>query len=274
MKAGDGVSSALLVALRAEGLDTVTGAFAYDKGERMVKPGLGHRTRIRFHLTDGDGCGHELYMKLYDREPPAEMLRRWRTYGVGTSPAGVEWANIEAVRQAGVSTMQPVVMGEGQQGQAHRSYIIVAAVPGRKLEEHMPNLIEAHRGEPELIASVTADLAGLVRKLHGAGYVHRDLYSSHIFLDETGSARRLYLIDLARVFAPRWRMGRWLIKDLTQLRYSLGMKAWAAGWWWDFMRAYLQTDDPRILRRWQRRMDLRATMTRIRLWGRGADLPQ
>ena len=61
-----------------------------------------------------------------------------------------------------------------------------------------------------------ADLAGLVGRLHRSGFVHRDLYLSHIFFD--GLSFRL--IDLQRAFRPRWRRRRWLIKDLAALHFS------------------------------------------------------
>src|SRR6185436_18432553 len=64
---------------------------------------------------------------------------------------------------------------------------------------------------------------------HGQGFVHRDLYLSHGFLDpvvieteEQGSPREpaFSLIDLQRVFKPKWYCRRWVIKDLAALNIS------------------------------------------------------
>ena len=68
--------------------------------------------------------------------------------------------------------------------------------------------------------------------------MHRDLYTSHVFLDETPAGAELYLIDLARVFAPRWRRFRWRVKDLAQVKYSMPDR-WVREHWDDFLAAYL-----------------------------------
>jgi hypothetical protein len=61
----------------------------------------------------------------------------------------------------------------------------------------------------------------LVAGLHGQGYVHRDLYLSHIFFDPARPPQgSLCLIDLQRVMRPRWRFRRWRVKDLAALNYS------------------------------------------------------
>ncbi len=48
----------------------------------------------------------------------------------------------------------------------------------------------------------------------------------------------LYLIDLARVFRPRWRKFRWRVKDLAQLHYSMP-SAWVEKYWPRFLEQYL-----------------------------------
>ena len=64
-------------------------------------------------------------------------------------------------------------------------------------------------------------IAHLVRRLHAAGYVHRDLYLSHIFLSKNNSQHGgLFRIDLQRVFKPRLVITRWHVKDLAQLYFS------------------------------------------------------
>jgi hypothetical protein len=248
---------------RLAGLDSVEGAFAYEGGMRMTKPSLRHRSRIRLELPDGQGGAHELYMKLYDREPPAEMLRRWRRYGMGGTPAAVEWDNIEAVRSAGIATMKPLVAGEEVgAGRRKRSYLVVSAVPGGKLEETMPPFLDTNASRPERVERLTAALADLARRLHGAGLAHRDFYSSHVFLDEAGEGLDLYLIDLARVFRPRWRRPRWRVKDLAQIKSSVGMERWAEKWWPLFMRRYLGTDGEGEPRRFSAAVDRKAAAIR------------
>ena len=268
MKIGKDISPhspALLDALRREGLDSVEGAFAYADGEDLAKPNLRHRHRRRIWLTGKDGHKHELYLKRYRRERLSERLRRWWTYGVRTSPAGVEFDNIQAVTAAGVPAGQAVICGE-QWGwpDAKRSYLIVTAVPGGKLEQIISEFLDRNAEQPDVLREFTLGLAELVCKLHGAGYVHRDLYSAHVFLDESRVPAGLNLIDLARVFAPKRRRMRWRVKDLAQLKYSMPEKRWAAKYWRLFLMEYLATDDEKVLRTWNRRIDRKVAAMRRR----------
>jgi len=243
---------ALLAALRAEGLDTVEGAFAWDRGEDLDKPGLAGRRRTRIELTDAAGKRRMLYLKRYE----GRRRRSWRTLGLRCrlahgrrcTPARVEFANIRAAREAGVPTMREVLFGEQDASGCARSFLIVTAVPGDALErcaEAFLASIERDGG----IGEFTSRLAGLVASLHASGYVHRDLYTSHIFLHRRPGGCDLYLIDLARMFVPLWRRFRWRVKDLAQLKYSMP-SGWVTAHWDDFLAAYL--GDAGCVRRYNR----------------------
>ena len=229
----DTCDEALLAALRAEGLDTVEGAFAYEAGADLVKHGLKGRRRTRLEVTDAAGNRHELYMKRYADEPCSVRWKRCWAHRRPCSAADVEFSNIRAARAAGVPTMQEVLFGE----QGRRSYVIVSAVPGDPLErcgEQFLATIEQDHGIPHF----TTRLADLVATLHEAGYVHRDLYASHVFLDKRGGDFELFLIDLARMFRPLCRRFRWRVKDLAQLKYSMPT-LWTVAHWDDFLAKYL-----------------------------------
>jgi tRNA A-37 threonylcarbamoyl transferase component Bud32 len=241
----------LLEALRREGLHTVAGAFAYGGGADLPKANLGHRQRTRVVLRDDAGRTHELFMKRYGREPWGRRLRRRLRYGAGVGPAAVEFANVRAARAAGVATMEEVACGEESDSRGvARGYVIVKAVPGAPLERCAGEFLSAHAADAGA-ERLTAALAALARTLHRAGYVHRDLYASHVFLDTSAGGVALYLIDLARMFRPRWRRFRWRAKDLAQLKYSMP-EAWAAAWWERFLRAYLGEEGERLARRLDR----------------------
>jgi hypothetical protein len=246
-------------------LDSVDGAFAYGLGQDLDKPGLEHRRRTRLQLTDGNGTRHELYLKRYEDEGFWRKLGRRRTYGRRKSPAVCEFDNIRAVRAAGVPTMQSVICGQrGGVLRRCRSYVIVTAVPGRSLEKCASALLAA---EPTAGLALAVKLGHLAGALHGHGLVHRDFYACHIFVNhngktsatETQRAQRkeerrnsgavstqnafggefdLYLIDLARVFAPRWRQFRWRVKDLAQLKYSMPTH-WVNEHWDHLLDSYL-----------------------------------
>ncbi len=232
-----GGADALGEALAAAGLDSVDGAFAYAGGEELDKPSLRARRRTRIELTGRDGAHHIVYLKRYGRPPLPGRLRLWWTYGFGAGPAGAEAANIREARQAGVDTMEVLAFGEdrGLLG-AGRGYLVVSAVPGSALERCADEfLASAH----DAGAKLAGQLASTVARFHQAGFVHRDLYASHIFLDTSAGAPRLWLIDLARVFRPRWRRFRWRVKDLAQLKFSMPPR-WVEQHWGAFLAAYLR----------------------------------
>jgi len=239
---------ALMAALRREGLDSVDGAFAYGAGRDVVKPGLRHRRRTRLELTDDAGVTQTIYLKRYGRERIMDRLWRWYTYGRRRSPAGVEFHNIRAARAAGLPTMEAVCYGEEfhelagfiSMGSA-RSYVVVTAVPGDALERCCEEFLARHADSDEVVVALTEKLADLAREFHEAGFVHRDFYASHIFLDQRDGRTDLYLIDLARMFSPRRRF-RWRVKDLAQLKYSMP-PAWVERFWQTFAARYFAGAD-------------------------------
>ncbi len=248
-----------LAALRDERLDTVDGAFAYGGGDDLHKANLRHRRRTRVDLTDSTGRTRALYMKRYGQERFSDALRRVLTYGWFTSPAGVEFGNVLGARAADVPTMEALISGDDRTWKGHRrSYLIVSEVPGEALERIGQAFIDRHGLESNAVESMTIQLAMLVSHLHRAGYVHRDFYASHVFLDEIESGVKLYLIDLARMFKPRWRAFRWRVKDLGQLKYSMP-PAWVATHWNRFLGTYLAGIETRTnVDHWDRAIDRRA----------------
>ncbi len=250
------ITAGLLEPLRREGLDTLEGAFAFDAGDDLSKPGLNGRRRTRLTLTDDEGREHELYLKRYPPEPPTRRLRRLWTHGRVMTPAAAEVRNIRGVLAAGISTMRAIAWGEQPATLAGgRSYLVVTAVPGDALERTGADWLRRCRrtGREDLIDELTRRLAELARRLHAAGLVHRDLYASHVFMHETESGPELYLIDLARVFTPRIRSFRWRVKDLAQIRYSMPAE-WVESHWDEFLSAYLG-DSVRRPDRWRRAIE-------------------
>ncbi len=225
--------------LKREGLDTVAGAFAYSGGQRLSKPNLRGRERIRLRLAGPAGQSVQWYLKRYGSEPWPRRLTR-RLTGMGRmSPARREFENIRRLAAAGLPTMRAIAMGEESDALgARRSYIIVSAVPGEALERACEGFLQRNRADEQAMGRLNDALVALVGDLHRAGYVHRDLYASHVFLREGPGGPELYLIDLARAFVPRWRRFRWRVKDLAELKYSMP-PAWVEDYWERFLAGYL-----------------------------------
>lgn len=259
--------AALMAAVRKAGLDTVEGAFAW-RGEDIDKPGLGSRRRTRVTLTDEAGREHVLYLKRYGTPGAVRAgevwaaVKRWLATGRRCSAAEAEWRNIEAAAAAGVPTMRPLARGSvpcpiG----AAASFLLVTAVPGEALARCAGRYLSA--GGAEAGEALAAGLARLAKRLHDAGWVHRDLYTSHVFLDERAGGAKLYLIDLARLLRPRLRELRWYVKDVAQLKYSMPA-AWAAEHWATFLRHYLTGVSSDAQRRFDRKVDRKVARMRRR----------
>ena len=133
--------------------------------------------------------------------------------------AGVEWKWMHRLCEDGIPCARPVALGEELRGgQELRSVLVTEAVAGESLERWTArwNELEKHKTR-----EVLQGVARLVSRFHQKGYIHRDLYLSHIFYDSDAVGEEsLRLIDLQRVLRPRWRKERWIVKDLASLSFS------------------------------------------------------
>ena len=243
--------------VRKNRLDTLDGAFDFGQGHDMVKPGLGRRRRTRVEFSDEDGRGWILFIKRYESPTRWEKFKRFITFRRRWCKAKNEFDNICAVRQAEVPTMRAVICGAqlGFWG-VGRNFIIVTAVPGESLEKTGEAFFEKYNQDHDMLDSFNRQILRLVKMFHAAGFVHRDLYASHIYMHEHDGLLEMNLIDLARVFRPRFRKFRWKVKDLSQLKYSMP-QFWIEKYFSRFLEAYLGTGSPKVVGRWQRAIDRR-----------------
>ncbi len=205
--------------LRQTGLVSFDAVFSFDKGKNLIKNNLAFfRTRAEFQINQPQTT---VFLKRYDNPPIAAQLKNWFSHGRINSFAPFEFEPIARLNAIGINT--PKVIAYGQQWPGlfeQRSFIITAKIPDaqsleRKLPDYVtcPTTVEKLKSKRNFIRK----LAQFVRKFHGAGFRHRDLYFSHIFYNDDG---RFYLIDLARVFKPKLSAERFRTKDIAQLYYS------------------------------------------------------
>lgn len=211
--------------LRTAGLDCLDALLAYDGGDDLTKPGLARwRRRSRVTLVDGSGDSHVYYLKRFTAPPISVQVRRVLRYGLGASHARAEAQTCAAIEAAGVRTYRVAAFGERvSAGLERASAVLIASLPGASLERWWParraELYEQLRTVQRI--SLIEELAAFVARFHDAGFTHRDLYFSHVFIDDMAiEGQRFALIDLGRVFRPRWRRRRWIVKDLSQLEHS------------------------------------------------------
>ncbi len=205
--------------LRANGLDSLEALFTASGAKLLSKPGLSSwRERLRLTLDVG-GERRTFYLKRF-RGPPLRVRRDVRRSGGGASSiAGLEWTWMRRLAAEGIPCVSPVAFAEAFRGSRElRSAVLTAAVPGDSLER----LAQKWRdGDRTVLHSLTAPLARLVARLHECGFIHRDLYFSHIFHDPASPPESsLHLIDLQRVIRLRYLHRRWIVKDLASLNFS------------------------------------------------------
>jgi hypothetical protein len=164
-------------------------------------------------------------MKRFERPPLRRQMQRWWGGHWWLGTAGIEWKNARQLADAGIAAADPIAFGQQMAGPwEQRSFILLKQVRGVSLERWLPEYLPAVDQETDWQSRRRRldKLARFVADFHRAGFVHRDLYLSHVFIEEEGSHNetRFCLIDLQRVFRPRWRHRRWVVKDLAALHFS------------------------------------------------------
>lgn len=194
-------------------------------GESLDKPGLQRwRRRNRLQLQDPLGQQRVFYLKRFCGPSLGTQLARILSGNPLHSTAWVEWDNIRRLEELGVPTMRPAAFAEKMVGPWElASLLCTEQVPGESLEKWLPTSWDS---SVEVFGfgwrrSVIEQLARIVRRMHDGRLCHRDLYTSHIFVDlrEDGAAR-FHLIDLQRMIRPWLRGWRWWVKDLAALGAS------------------------------------------------------
>lgn len=129
--------------------------------------------------------------------------------------ARAEWKWLGSLAAAGFRVPGRLLLLE----QDTRSVVVMRAVPGRPLSEWILAAVETADARSRLRTYLVGPVAACVRRLHDAGFVHRDLYWNHLFAEEIGEHRpEPAIIDVERVIRPTWiRRRRWLVKDLGAL---------------------------------------------------------
>lgn len=116
-----------------------------------------------------------------------------------------EWRALRALPALGIPVPRPLFFAE----RGPQTCVGMVGVPGRPMDVL---LVEGTGHRAGLRA-----MPGILRRLHGAGWVYRDMYWNHVFSCADG----LHLVDVERAFRPRLRFERWVVKDLAGLLASL-----------------------------------------------------
>ena len=179
-----------------------------DDGE-VMKHAIAQRKTVRLRLPDGSA----IYLK---RHYPAGFIAGLKKL-LKFSPeptAFDEFKHIAAFNQCGIPAVTPISAGKRTAGPLQtESFLVTLALQDcAKLDEYLAEQL-SFAAKSALIAQT----AGLVKKMHAAGFNHRDLYLCHILRESSG---KLYIVDLHRVQRRAQVPERWQIKDIAALNYS------------------------------------------------------
>ncbi|MEZ6186387.1 MAG: lipopolysaccharide kinase InaA family protein [Planctomycetota bacterium] len=183
-------------------------------------------------------------------EDPPLFVKRWHFDALEVALRGAlklnvprfsafgELANLLALQGAGFRVPAPLAAGEERVGSRRRRFVALAELAGAPLAS-LPD---------EALEPLAAELGATVRRLHDAGFCHRDLYLENVFWDPD---RGLGLLDCERVFRRRRLRRRWVVKDLAALASSArGSRAARVRFWRAYCRTARPTPGTRALARW------------------------
>jgi tRNA A-37 threonylcarbamoyl transferase component Bud32 len=197
--------------LQTAGLDLFASVMALPSSNVVrAVPG---RSTVRVELPSFTG-----YLKRYEPRylSPVRLLLRALHWPGNDDEAAREWRKMLVLRQRGFLTAAPVAHGQQRRwGIVVASFLLQQEIAGGvPANEYLQKLITNRRWR------LLAEIGQLARRLHDAGFIHKDLYLSHIFVVERCDGWNLYLIDLQRVLGPRGHRKRWYLKDAAALAFS------------------------------------------------------
>jgi heptose I phosphotransferase len=246
--------------LQANGLDSFARVMALPEG--FLRRDFPGRRTSRLELQCPDGRRQTIYLKRYLPDYLSGLSRLLRRLaGKTIDEARDEWEAGMEIAALGIPTLDMIARGQdARDGHAVRSsFIMTAELSGAQEGHHYTRKLD--RLERRRLLRRVAELT---RRLHAAGWVHKDLYLGHYLVTPTPTPTQpepsIVLIDLQRCVQPCCFTQRWRVKDLAALVYS-SLKAGVTAS--DLAAAYQIYRDKRRLDGPSRRM-ARQVMDRVR----------
>jgi heptose I phosphotransferase len=206
--------------LEDAGLDHFAAVMATTEG-RCLRV-LADRENWRLELPAG---GHGFYLKKHHVRTWSTWLRARLGRPVVRSAGRDEVQSAQCLQATGIPVMRCVAWGEKLHGNGRlESFLLTEELDGfRPLDDFLRERFPPHDGGRQSgdLDRLIRQIALVARRLHRAGYNHRDLYCCHFFIREPVAGRfEVRLIDLQRIQYRRRFRHRWLVKDLAQLAWS------------------------------------------------------
>jgi len=211
-----------------------------DDQRRLIKDSASARV-CRATLPADGGGGLEVVCK---RSRPRNLLKRIK-YALRPSRALLTWQRANALLNRQIPTARPLAVLERRcLGVRLDSLLVTEYIPHAHDLDTLLTVQLRDMSAPrqrELKNAIIASLAGVVRRFHAGGFVHRDFKAPNIMVqwDPRGDAApRVLLVDLDGVRQRRRPGRRALLRALMRLNVSL-----------DHCRRVTRTDRLRFLQR-------------------------
>lgn len=153
---------------------------------------------VRVDLPDGEGA---FFVKRYHYPRWKNRLRGMlRGTLFKSSRAKSEYRTLMLMRQLGIQAVRPVAFGERRVGRFLKScFLITEAVPAAMSLVTFIKTFSKHRATPlarRARVEVLTSLARQVRRMHEAGFVHRDLFWRNVLIRPLPDHRfEFYFLD-------------------------------------------------------------------------------
>ncbi len=177
----------------------------YIKGDEVVKSNI--KERIILSLTvENKGGFFKIYLKKYFHSFFSSFFLK---------NAVDEFKTICDFHSENIPTITPVCSGEKKRWFfEEKSFLITESLNDA---ERLDKILADNTFSKRQLLDIFLKLANLIKKLHGCGFIHKDLYLCHIMMDKKGN---LFIVDLHRVKRFKNPSLRYLVKDIAALNYS------------------------------------------------------
>ena len=170
-------------------------------------------------------AGQGYYVKIHRGVGWLEIFKNLLSGRLPIIGAYNEWRASRRLAELGVASLHAVAFGQrGNNPALQHSFVITRELaPVISLENFTSNWRQ-DPPDPVLKRSLVERVATMVRRMHGGGVNHRDLYICHFLLHlplpHPSDELRLSLVDLHRAQIRRQVPERWRNKDLAALHFS------------------------------------------------------
>lgn len=187
----------------------------------LVKDHRGRRDIFRIRTTNDSGRELVLFLKRnwkpYKKDGLASLVRRGKVRSISRQ----EWENSEALQRAGLNTAALVAYGEecGPLWEKFSFILTEAASGSRTVQDFLKECRDS-----KLRRRVFDELARTIRRMHDAGLASPDLFTRHLFVDDTTTPPKFCYIDMARLDAGKPLSDRTRARDLAALHVTAPLR--------------------------------------------------